>query len=165
MGVSFVISLPLGATIIRFLAPVLPVPTRLHYLTQIFAFICILAAMGLGIYMSKAMQFIYFRTPPQNPSPNVRPNFRHNHNLAHRNPSISRMVPSPPLSPWQPLLPTLVHPPPSLARSFHNSLRARKLWIRFTISVCSLEVCYYLVEHMWCLGSDVCGCKSCYVEV
>ena len=62
MGVSFVILFPLGGIIIRFLAPYLPVPTRLHYTTQLFSLSCILAAMGLGIYLSRGIQFIYFRT-------------------------------------------------------------------------------------------------------
>jgi hypothetical protein len=64
MGLSFVILFPLGAIIIRFLSVYLPVPTRLHYSTQIFTFLFILAAMGLGIYLSVGQQFVYFRTFP-----------------------------------------------------------------------------------------------------
>ena len=62
MGVSFVILFPLGGIIIRFLAPYLPIPTRLHYTNQLFTLLCVLSAMGLGIYLSKGIQFIYFRT-------------------------------------------------------------------------------------------------------
>ena len=62
MGVSFVILFPLGGIIIRFLAAYLPVPTRLHYTTQLFTLLCVLAAMGLGIYLSKGIQFFCFRT-------------------------------------------------------------------------------------------------------
>lgn len=60
MGVSFVILLPFGAIIIRFLSAYLSAPT-LHSINQFFALLCILAAMGLGIYLSQGMQFIYFR--------------------------------------------------------------------------------------------------------
>jgi hypothetical protein len=62
MGLCFVILFPLGAIIIRFLAAYLPVPTKLHYITQIFAFVSVLAAMGLGIYLSQGYQFTEFRT-------------------------------------------------------------------------------------------------------
>ena len=67
MGLSFVILLPLGAIIIRFLAAYLPVPTRIHYITQITSVLIVLAAMGLGIYLSIGEQFIYFRTTQSKP--------------------------------------------------------------------------------------------------
>lgn len=67
MGLSFVILFPLGAIIIRFLAAYLPVPTRLHYINQIASILVVLAAMGLGIYLSIGEQFIYFRTSQSKP--------------------------------------------------------------------------------------------------
>jgi hypothetical protein len=63
MGLAFVILFPLGAIIIRFLAAWLPVPTKLHWITQIFTFIIVLVAMGLGIYLSEGENFYCFRTP------------------------------------------------------------------------------------------------------
>jgi hypothetical protein len=63
MGLSFVILFPLGAVIIRFLSAYLPVPTKLHWITQIFTFLAVLSAMGLGIYLSQGYQFTEFRMP------------------------------------------------------------------------------------------------------
>ena len=68
MGLSFVILLPLGAIIIRFLAAYLPAPTRIHYITQIVSVLVILAAMGLGIYVSMGDQFNHFRTIQTRPN-------------------------------------------------------------------------------------------------
>jgi hypothetical protein len=62
MGIAFVIIFPFGAIVIRFLSRVLPMPTRIHYLTQIFGLLCVFTAMGLGIYLSSGISFIYFRT-------------------------------------------------------------------------------------------------------
>ena len=62
MGLSFVILFPLGAIIIRFLAPYLPAPTRIHYITQITSVLVVLTAMGLGVYLSMGDQFNHFRT-------------------------------------------------------------------------------------------------------
>jgi hypothetical protein len=73
MGSAFVILFPLGATIIRFLAPYLPAPARLHYGLQTFTFLSVLAAMGLGIYLSKDIQFHYFRTLPSSHFPKLTP--------------------------------------------------------------------------------------------
>jgi hypothetical protein len=64
MGLAFVVLFPLGGIIIRFLSPILPVPTVLHYSTQIFTFIGVIAAVGLGIYASIGEQFISFRNTP-----------------------------------------------------------------------------------------------------
>ena len=63
MGVTFVIIFPLGAIIIRFLSTLLPMPTKFHWMTQLFGFACVLTALGLGIYLSQGISFIYFRTP------------------------------------------------------------------------------------------------------
>jgi hypothetical protein len=60
MGLSFVIFFPLGAIIIRFLSNILPVPTMMHYITQLSAFLLVLAATVLGIYLSIGEQFMYF---------------------------------------------------------------------------------------------------------
>jgi hypothetical protein len=64
MGTAFVILFPLGAIIVRFLSRVLPLPVRLHYITQLFALAVVLAGAGLGIYLSRYIQFKYARTPP-----------------------------------------------------------------------------------------------------
>src|SRR5579862_5358619 len=60
MGLSFVIFFPLGAIIIRFLSTILPLPTMIHYITQLGTFLMVLAATGVGLYMSIGAQFIYF---------------------------------------------------------------------------------------------------------
>jgi hypothetical protein len=61
MGLSFVILFPLGAIIIRFLAPYLRRPARLHYLNQLFTLSLVFTALGLGIYLSQGDQFNHFR--------------------------------------------------------------------------------------------------------
>jgi len=67
MGLSFVILFPLGAVIIRFFAPYLPAPTRIHYSVQILSILVVLAATGLGIYISQGDQFNHFRTIQNKP--------------------------------------------------------------------------------------------------
>ena len=69
MGLAFVILFPVGGLIIRFLASILPVPVKLHYSVQIFSFTIVLAAAGVGIYLSRGFQFTTFRTTPISPDP------------------------------------------------------------------------------------------------
>ena len=64
MGTSFVILFPLGAIIIKFLSNRVAVPVKLHYMTQLTTYTLLLAGMGLGIYLSKGIQFKYARKPP-----------------------------------------------------------------------------------------------------
>jgi hypothetical protein len=60
MGLAFVFFFPLGAIIIRFLATVLPVPTKLHYGVQLFSMVIVLVSMGLGIWLSQGENFTSF---------------------------------------------------------------------------------------------------------
>ena len=166
MGTSFVILFPLGAIIIRFIAAYLPVPaTKLHYIIQISTYLAVLAGMGLGIYLSNGIQFIYFRIEPPSTLLTNRSNFRYNYHRITFRPTRIGILSSPPFPQGSSSITTLVHICSSLVRSNTHRMRSSKWWVWIIIGSRFMEICDYLVVCMWLFSNCLCCCFIGYKQI
>jgi len=130
MGMIWVLLFPLGAVIIRFLGNITKNAVGKHRFVQISALFLLLIATGIGVYLAWGHQFTAFRTPPPAPTTNSRPLLRSRHRRRSNHPSRIRSLPPRPFRQRPAHSSSLVHARASLARSYGDSLRRRKLWLR-----------------------------------
>ena len=63
MGICFGLLFPFGGIVVRFLMSRIPSPVKVHYMIQILAFVLVLVAGGLGVYVSDGAHLSSFRIP------------------------------------------------------------------------------------------------------